>query len=77
MTTTPQVDELLREMSERVDGLLNLHRKMLEAVRRQRPYPVSIRLGESDLDAVLYAATALERATSAIANNTDGETSRG
>jgi hypothetical protein len=44
------------------ERLVELHRKMLSAVKTQRPYPVKIALGDSDLDTVLDAAVALDRA---------------
>jgi hypothetical protein len=40
---------------------------MLNAVKRQRPYPVSIALGDSDLDTVLDAAVAFEQQAATIA----------
>jgi hypothetical protein len=48
-----------------VSRLLDMHERMRVAVRRNRPYPVKLRMGESDLDTVLNAAVELERARSA------------
>jgi hypothetical protein len=53
--------------------LCDLHKKMLLAYQRQRPYPVSIALGQSDLDTVLDAAVELERVKAIAAMGPSGE----
>lgn len=67
-TRTPSPEP--RDASERISGavsrLCDLHKKMLDAVEAKRPYPVSIRLGSSDLDTVLNAAIELECAKAAL-----------
>jgi hypothetical protein len=53
------------ETEDVVGRLCEMHKKMLLAVQRNRPYSPSLVLGKSDLDTVLDAAVALERAKAA------------
>lgn len=54
--------ETIEGVDEAISRLCDLHRKMLLAVKARMPYPVTIALGNSDLDTVLDGAIALERA---------------
>jgi hypothetical protein len=53
--------------SKAVSSLLAMHEKMLRAVQAQKPYPVSVECGKSDLQSLLSAIVELERATAVIA----------
>lgn len=52
-----------------IERLLDLHEKMMKAVEHGRPYPVSIACGQSDLDAVLFAACEIERLKAALSTS--------
>lgn len=63
---TTEAGKLADDIDDTVTRLCKLNEKMTRAVQQQRPYPVSIALGDDDTWTVLHAAIVLERAKAAL-----------
>jgi hypothetical protein len=66
-TALPSAEDAeVARIAKAVDGLLHLESKMSRAIANSRPYPVSIAIGDDDIQRLLSAAVQLERCRAAL-----------